>query len=209
MYFSINENIITNLFRNATLPSEKAHKPFYPPYRNEQLNIYPNSQYDASVGIILYIEENHIYTIFIRKTPDNSPHSHQIAFPGGTKEPQENLLDTVYRELKEEIGIDKKALNLIRPLSSLYIPVSQYMVYPFVFFTNEKPNLVANPNEVEEILFLKVSDFYKKENIGLASISINNKIYQVPAFFINNNVIWGATSMIWNECLCILKPLFT
>lgn len=204
---TINEHILKALFSTAELPGWNAHYFLSPTFREEQLKINATHQHEASVGIILFYNNQELCVLFIQRTKNSGPHSGQIAFPGGTKESNENHLKTALREINEEIGITQNELHYIAPLSSLYIPVSRFMVFPFVFFCKKVPNFKINKSEVENILIYPVKIFFEKERISSTTIFLKHKEYQVPCFIMDNIIIWGATSMIWNECLTILKPL--
>lgn len=204
----INEHTLKSLFSTAELPGWNAHHFLSPTYRDEQLKIHPQHQQEAAIGIILFYQKNELSVLFIQRTKDDGPHSGQIAFPGGAKESNENIIDTAYREIEEEIGIQRSMLAYIAPLSSLYIPVSRFMVYPMVFFCKQIPALHINKTEVENISIYPVKLFYEKERISSTTIFFNQQEYEAPCFTMNETIIWGATAMIWNECLNVLKPLF-
>jgi 8-oxo-dGTP pyrophosphatase MutT (NUDIX family) len=204
---NIDEHTLKALFSSSELPGWNAHHFLSPTFRDEQLKINAQHKFEAAVGIILFYHHHELSVLFIQRTKDNGPHSGQIAFPGGTKENNETLLQAAYREIEEEIGIHPSILHYIAPLSSLYIPVSRFMVYPFVFFCNHLPPIQPNKSEVETTFVYPVRVFFEKEHISSTTIFLNQKEYQVPCFLMDETIIWGATSMIWNECLSILKPL--
>jgi len=202
------KNKIKQYFAEA-LPGNEAHKKFSPAFRDEQIKFFPKHKYEAAVSIILFEQDKQLKVIFIRRVDDGGPHSRQIAFPGGTKEIKDkSLLETAYRELLEEIGIEKNNLDFIKLLTTVYIPVSQYLVYPFVFYLNDKPKIIKCEKEVENVYLLNVKDFFYSDAIAKIEIAYNNKIYEVPCYKVNDIIIWGATAMIWSECLTMLKPLF-
>lgn len=201
--------VLSQLF-SQKLPGWDAHKHMCPPFRDEQLELFASYQHEASVGIILTAKNDELFVIFIERTNDGKAHSGQIAFPGGKIDHCDaSALETAYREIFEEIGIDKEHLHFIREISSLYIPVSRFLVYPFVFFCHQLPNLLVNPDEIQRIYIYPVKDFYQKEICTFTTSSFNHKPYTVPCFRMGNTIIWGATAMIWNECLTLLKPLFS
>jgi len=208
MSAKVNAQKLKALFTNVDLPGWNAQHIFSPTFRDEQLKNNSQHQYEAAVGIILFLQNNELSVLFIKRTPDPGPHSGQIAFPGGAKEVNETHLDAAYREVEEEIGIKKQDLTFIASLSSLYIPVSKFLVFPFVFFCEQLPALTINKTEVEKILIFSVKDFLNSDVLSTSTIYYYQKEYLVPCFLVNDNIIWGATSMIWNECLSILKQIF-
>jgi len=68
----------------------------------------------------------------ILRTSYNGIHSSQIAFPGGKVEPEDvDLKQTAIRETHEEIDVHPNTINVVRAFTEVYIPPSNYMVYPF------------------------------------------------------------------------------
>ena len=43
-------------------------------------------------------------------------------------------METALRETREEIGVDTNSFIVIQELSNIYIPPSNFMVYPFCFY---------------------------------------------------------------------------
>ncbi|MCX7955353.1 MAG: CoA pyrophosphatase [Bacteroidales bacterium] len=187
-------------FNNCELPGIKAHIEFLPKFRK----CYTKITYkEASVGVILLYDKE-LKLLLIQRAEDNSYHSGQIAFPGGRREKYDtNLLETAFREIKEEINIKKTQLEYITTLSTVYIPKSKYKVIPVVFFCNGNPKIKLNKKEVRIVYFVSISDLFK--NKKQVNIKIGNSLKTVPAFVVNNLIIWGATAMIINELLYILS----
>lgn len=156
---------------------------------------------NSAVGIHLFF--NHEPTLILIERPlTMRKHAGQIAFPGGKKEEgDKDLIETALRESYEEIGINPEKINSIGNLSVVYIPVSNYLVYSFVFTHSEKPVLHLNPDEVSQIIEIKLSELLKPESKSVSDIELQNGIIikNAPCFKIQNKIIWGATSLMLNE----------
>lgn len=162
----------------------------------------------AAIFILLFLDCNKLQTIFIKRTKDSGPHSEQIAFPGGMYElKDENLFTTSIREASEEIGVSPSRLEFVGELSSLHIPVSNIIVSPFVFYSDIKPILTINKDEVQEAIIAPVDEFLNNKILSSFKIKFKGNEYDAPCFKFNNNNIWGATAMIWNEFLTIYKRI--
>ncbi len=201
---------LKKLFKQ-TKPDKSVQSILSPSFRNEEIkNLHQESLLDAAVGIILFYVQNNLSVLFIERAVDNGPHSGQMAFPGGARETSDHsLIETAYREIYEEIGVEKKCLSLISDASTLYVPVSGFIVHPYVFFASTMPfTFLPNKAEVKKIYIFSVKDFYNPQVLININIEYKNKSYVVPSFNMGKIVIWGATAMMWNECLYILKPLF-
>jgi len=133
-------------------------------------------------------------------------HSAQISFPGGKKDEIDiDLNTTALREAEEEVGIIKNEIITLRKLTETYIPPSNFMVTPFLAYTNQTP--VFKPNyEVAELIIVKLSDLLNQNNISSIKIDTSYmKNMEVPCFKLNNYIVWGATAMILSEIKDLLK----
>jgi 8-oxo-dGTP pyrophosphatase MutT (NUDIX family) len=123
------------------------------------------------------------------------------------EEDDETLAAAALREAQEEVNIDPNKVKLLGQLSDLYIPVSNFLVYPFVGFTKERPDFNPQLSEVKEILEVPLVDFLNKDNTKMTDIKINKHITlkEVPYYDIRQKVIWGATAMMLSELLTVIK----
>jgi len=93
-------------------------------------------------------------------------------------------------------------------LTPLYIPPSNYIVTPVVAWTERRPEFAKDPREVEEIIEVKVSDFLDDKHVQTKRIKLFMGIAaNFPCFYIDGNVIWGATAMILSEFRVILNEI--
>lgn len=186
-----------------SLPGEMAHMKMAPLGR-KPLNDYKAmaaNYRDGSVLAHIFPVDNEPYLTFIRRVIDGKAHSGQIAFPGGKKDDtDDNLFETAVREAFEEIGLDRNQINLIGTLSTLYIPVSRYVVHPFLSYGLQQPDFKINSDEVQEVITLPLKDLSDLDNRSTQSIKTFDGILRdVPCFTIKNITIWGATAMMVSE----------
>lgn len=179
-----------------------------PPSDYMDMGISPKK---SAVLILLYADPNHfrVKTVFILRTEnEGGSHAGQISFPGGgMDESDKNLSETALREAEEEIGVDRNAVSLLGALTPLYIPVSNYMVHPYVGMVNSVPEFKLHPLEVKGLLEVEINDLMAAKNKGDIErfIKIRKGNMQVPCYTINGEIIWGATAMIISEFTEILR----
>ncbi len=201
-------NSLELAIKGEKLPGTSAHNQLLP--QSRALYKENNNKTNAGVLLLIYPDENNTYKIVFMKRPKyNGHHSQQISFPGGKEEPSDITLEqTALRESQEEIDIDPSEVQVIGELSTLYIPVSNFLVYPYVGFTSSIPNFILDKSEVDYIIEFPVLEL-PKLRIRQFEKTLNGIPYAIPYFDINNEVIWGATSMILNEFILILKKVLS
>ncbi len=186
------------------LPGVKAQEIMAPFGRN--LKEKYTNPVKGAVMILLFEKENELCTLFIRRPDYDGVHSGQVAFPGGKYEKGDrDLIHTALRETYEEIGVEPNIIKIIGKLSPLYIPVSNIEVLPVVGFLNSAPILNLNKAEVRYVIIEKLGDFLNPEILSTLHLSLEIGKIEAPAYHISNEMIWGATAMIFSEFLTILK----
>lgn len=191
------------------LPGLIAHLPLAPDERKKDLSnfSYPSSAKQGAVLILIFEEGNQLKLLFILRSIYNGIHSGQISFPGGQKDSTDkNLLQTALRETYEEVGIGLEINNILGSLSPIYIPPSNFLVTPFVAYLDTIPDLNPDNKEVQKVLKIALDTLLDSKTMQVKEvISGNNNTIFAPCFYVNDAKIWGATAMILNELLYILK----
>lgn len=179
-------------------PSERVHGVF-PSEKN-------NLTQTGSVLILIFLKNNKINIVFIQRTTYAGVHSGQISFPGGKLEPgDKDLIDTALRETEEEIGVSAKDIRILGKLTPLFIPVSNIEVYPVVGSIPYKPYFKPDKSEVKRLIEIPLDYLLKPEIIEKKTIMIRNNKIVAPYFNFKRSHIWGATAMILNEFLEVIK----
>ena len=160
----------------------------------------------AAVLILLYPDNGSIHTVFMQRLDYKGIHGGQISFPGGKKEPEdENVVHTALREAHEEIGVDNTKVRVIETLTPLFIPVSNMIVTPVIGWINEKPVFNHQPEEVVFLIDADLKRLLDPSIVKTKPIEIKGEMIEVKYFDYEGNMIWGATAMILNELLIILR----
>nr|NQU92980.1 CoA pyrophosphatase [Bacteroidota bacterium] len=189
------------------LPGSRSHRQMSPVSRNK-FPYYPDLTRAKHSGVLIlfFPIENIPHIVFIRRSVYNGVHSGQISFPGGKYEPgDKNLLETALRETSEEVGVANRQVEVIGKLSRLYIPPSNFLVEPYIGFTGTKPEFTGDPNEVAEIISVNFDEILDTAARQTTQIMSGKHGVDVPCFMVQEHVIWGATSMILNELVDIMK----
>jgi len=170
----------------------------------------PKNARPSAVLSLLYPVEDMLHLLLIKRVADGKAHSGQIGFPGGKSEPSDaDLKYTALREAHEEVGIHSSQVDILGALTPLYIPVSNFQVYPFVAFANERPIFNLSESEVSDILEIPVEELLHEDNktvVNVTSPVMPEILRSVRAYKLKSGgIIWGATAMIISELETVLE----
>ncbi|MEZ4937895.1 MAG: CoA pyrophosphatase [Crocinitomicaceae bacterium] len=193
----------------AELPGIRAHQEVSPMNRPLSYNEIDTRDYrESSVMFFLYEKGGEPHTVVIERNTYDGVHSGQIGLPGGKIEDfDETIFQTALREANEEIGVQPDVVGEIRRLSTVFIPVSHFIVNPFVSVLNQNdPIFIPDPREVSQVIEIPIAEILKDVNIQKTSIRTSGGfiLKEVPFFAIQDQTIWGATALIFNEVRHIL-----
>jgi 8-oxo-dGTP pyrophosphatase MutT (NUDIX family) len=186
------------------LPGKDAHMKMIPKGRIIDEN--PRQKRNAAVAILIYPNgEGEEELILIKRNEYEGHHSGQVSFPGGKEDKEDNnLVSTAIRECYEEIGVSLSEKNLIGALTPVYVMVSEFMIYPFVFFYPSVPDLQLDPNEVKYTINCPLYKLLDRTIRKEKTMSILGQDIEVPFFYIEGETVWGATAMVLSEFVEIL-----
>jgi 8-oxo-dGTP pyrophosphatase MutT (NUDIX family) len=198
---------------NNGLPGEDAHSLLMPinrPFTSEALK--NKAEYrQSAVSIILFEEDSTLKSILIERPEYAGLHSRQISFPGGKREPDDpNLEYTARRESYEEINLPMTEGKLVTKLSEIYIPVSKFLVQPYVFLIEkELPDLIPDQREVASIITYDLFTLTDANILKYMDMVFENghKQKNIPYFEIEGHIVWGATAMMLAELKAIIDQI--
>ena len=180
----------------GTLPGKSAQNLFAPHHPN--LRLVPEGKEPRPAAVLILLMQNQgqgqdvSFPLMLRPQYEGV-HSGQVSLPGGSLEPADaNLSETAFRETEEELGISAGDIELIGPLSELYIPPSNFMLHPFVGAIDGWPRLAPDPGEVQDVFYMSLAhlrvgaDAKKTQEISVGKISL-----RAPYFEIEGEIIWG------------------
>ena len=196
----------------VTLPATEAHFKMAPLERIESmknLKLETKNPKTAAVMMLFYPKNGRTHLVLIVRNSYQGIHSAQVAFPGGKYEPRDQIFEnTALRETHEEIGIHPDSIEIKKAFTRLYIQPSNFMVYPFLGICKEEIAFIPDANEVADIIELPLSVFLGDDiivSVNLSTSYADN--IMVPAFKINEHIVWGATAMMLSELKEVLKKV--
>lgn len=191
------------------LPGWEAHRQMFPPTRRmyEQDMVPRPNHRESSVLVLLYLPaaEEDLHLALIKRAEYDGVHSGQISFPGGGREGKESLQATALREAYEEVGILPAELSILGALSPLYIPPSNFLVYPFVAYQPYRPAFRLDHREVAALIEAPLA--LLRDPASRCWTKLNHPALgqiEIPYFNVYGHQVWGATAMILSEFLAIM-----
>lgn len=199
--------------KNIPLPAQASQFKMSPPFREDLIKRYKEAMknaHRAGVLAMFYPDVNnqtHL-ALILRKTY-KGVHSAQIGFPGGKyEEGDKNLKMTAIRETWEEIGVPEQQIEVIKQMTEVYIPPSNFYVQPFIGISSQTPTFIKQDDEVEDIIEVALTHFLDENIVVTKSVATSYTVkIDVPAFELNGHIVWGATAMMLSEVKDILKAV--
>lgn len=210
MYNADLVNFIAHRLVNKLLKSS-AHFRMMPSQRRTELVSEEQISHaiPSAVMLLLFENDKRIQFIVTKRQSYNGVHSGQISLPGGKVEQNdESIQQTALRETFEEIGIQTSEIKVIGQLSPLYIPPSNFIVYPFIGLLLSSPVFTKNEKEVDKIIEINLADLLNEANVKEKIFEAKNYKIPAPYYELGDAQIWGATAMILSEFKEIVKDFY-
>ena len=187
------------------LPSDTAHQLLAPrPRHGWQPGQTPTAARSAAVLVLLYPLQRTPHILLTVRSSHLTTHAGQVSFPGGVLEHSETITDAALREAFEEVGISQKTIRVMGPLTTLYVPASNFALHPIIGICKSRPDLQPAKNEVDRVLQVPIGELANPQNLHVGVRWRANKTYAVPFFEVCNERVWGATAMVLAEVLTVL-----
>ena len=179
-------------------------------YNSRTLSDKTKEQRRSAVLIPIYCSaQDELHVILTRRSAMMKHHTHEVSFPGGNQEPEDqDLWATAIREAHEEIGLNPELPRFVGTLDSFVTVGSNSLVTPFVGILDTVPALEANPIEVEEIIDVPLAellnpDIYREEIWQWQ----DGKSRPVFFFELIGDTVWGATASMLRQFLLVLHSI--
>jgi 8-oxo-dGTP pyrophosphatase MutT (NUDIX family) len=165
------------------------------------LNVEPR---EAGVLALLFLhDDGQLHLVLTRRTESLRGHSGQISFPGGRRDDDDpDFAATALRETCEELGLCDD-IEIVGSLTQIYIPPSNFNVYPFVGYRESTPYFRPNEDEVAEVFTVPLSalldEAYKSEELRVFQYKGETIAMRVPYYALCGHKVWGATAIMLSE----------
>jgi 8-oxo-dGTP pyrophosphatase MutT (NUDIX family) len=133
--------------------------------------------------------------VFIHRSKQGR-HGDQVSFPGGKIEPDDATpLDAALREFEEELGVDRRQVEVLESLPPMETRTTGYRVYATIGRLRRMPVWSPDAREVAGVLVVPVRDLLRPENRGETVMTFPtwSEPRAVPYLKAGAHRIWGLT----------------
>jgi 8-oxo-dGTP pyrophosphatase MutT (NUDIX family) len=158
----------------------------------------------AAVLVPLFEQDGETRVILTVRSDRLRSHRGEVAFPGGRLDPGEEVAEGALREAHEEVGLDP---GLVTTVSS------NTVMTPVVATLEGRPSLVANPDEVDRVFDVALSELVAAHAFHEEWWSVPGRRHlsdlpdgEFPVWFfeVAGETVWGATARTLVELLCLV-----
>ena len=160
----------------------------------------------ACVLVLLYNPPPDYQLIYTLRTQKVEHHKGEISFPGGVQDPEDqSLIHTALREAWEEVGLRSEDVNVLGLLDDI-VTRSNFVVTPVLGRIEPSPyRFIVSEQEVAELLKVPLSHLTDPRNHVPHPDYPNDPSKAFPSYKFRQHVIFGATALMTNELLKLLK----
>jgi 8-oxo-dGTP pyrophosphatase MutT (NUDIX family) len=190
----------------GTLPGIEAQMRFSPtpPHPGWRAGHYPADARAAAALLLLYPGSSGVAVPLTVRASGLPRHAGQISLPGGAVDEGETLAQAALREAAEEIAVDPASVRVLGELTPVHVLVSGFTLHPVVGITSHRPDFVAAPYEVAEVLEVSLDDLRDASSIRMGTRIREGVAIEYPYFDLLGHQVWGATAMVLGEFITIL-----
>lgn len=194
---------------SATRPRldlERVRQVFPPDRRGRPSPVETGSAAPSAVLVAFFEDESdgELHVVLTRRSWGLRTHRGEVAFPGGRCELGETPAEAAVREAWEETALRSGSVEVLGELDHLTTVTRRAYIVPVVAALPGRPELTANPGEVDEILCVAVPELlapgvFREEQWG-------DDAQHRPVYFFElvGDTIWGATAAMLRQAMAML-----
>ncbi len=175
-----------------------------PPRPGWRATGWPEDCRPGGALLLLYPVEGAVHVLLTVRAAKLPHHAGQVSLPGGALRPGETPIEAALRETREEVGLDPAAVRVLGALTPLHVPLSGFVIHPWVAACDHRPAFAPDPREVERLLEVPLSDLQSADCQQTERTARDGGDVEIPFFSVAGVRVWGATAMILAEFLCLL-----
>jgi 8-oxo-dGTP pyrophosphatase MutT (NUDIX family) len=161
----------------------------------------PDGLRPASVLLLCDPSTPGVPLLFVLRSTQLRQHPGQIAFPGGSAEPDDaDVVATALREANEELGVEPEHVEVLGILTPFSTVVSDRWLTPVVGLERMPSQLRTDHVEIAEWFHVDIGDLMTAPHT-IREIEHDGMPRSVHYYEASDRVIWGVTGAIVHELL--------
>ncbi len=163
---------------------------------NKQPDLPLEDHRKAAVLLPLLWDRGEWHLLFIRRSVNVQDHKGQVAFPGGSIEPEdENATAAALRETWEEIGLSPESIQILGQMSGRNT-ITRFFITPIVGVIPWPFPIRMQTSEVSRVFTIPLNWLAKPENHTLKEVIRPNGAREPVYYFdeYDGELLWGITA---------------
>lgn len=146
-------------------------------------------------AVLIPLTNEPLPELVLTKRADHlTSHAGEVAFPGGKKDPEDSdLVATALRETHEEINLPPEGVEILGPMPPAHSKFG-LLVTPIVGVIDTTLPLTPNEDELDHIFSVPLQYFIDNYPTDIHRAEYQGKIFEVPCYNYQGNIIWGLTA---------------
>ena len=168
-----------------------------------------NPTRSAAVLLPLLLQNSAWHLLYIHRTQHkDDPHSGQVAFPGGARDPEDpDAITNALRETYEELGIELTDIRILGQLND-FVTITGYQVTPVVGSIPWPYDLKIARHEVSRCFTIPLKWLASPVNYIIQERKLPDPFPSIPVIYFHTydgEVLWGASAKF---TLALIEALF-
>lgn len=162
---------------------------------------------EAAVLVPLFIRGGVPYVLLTKRPTTLRKHAGQIAFPGGSRDPEDATpVHTALRETQEEVGISPERVEVLGVLDE-FPTITSYRVTPYIGAIPPDLAYVPSAAEIDEILEVPLPHLLNPANQRVELWEGGKAGREVYFYDFGPHVIWGVSGRILKHLLELIADI--
>jgi 8-oxo-dGTP pyrophosphatase MutT (NUDIX family) len=162
----------------------------------------------AAVLVPLLAARDEVRLVFTRRAATLTHHRGQVAFPGGTRQPEDrDVTATALREAYEEIGLRPDDVHVLGRLDEIETVASRFRITPIVGVVPDPYAWTPCPREVDTVFTVPVAALRAPGSEREEMWDFDGRQIPIRLFPVAGQVIWGATYRITRNLLDVVARI--
>ena len=151
----------------------------------------------AAVLVLAYPKQGEPHIVLTKRSETVADHKGQISLPGGAWEKDDADLEvTALREAEEEVGVRGADIRVLGRLEDVYVPVSNFLIAPYVGVLHYAPSFRPDPFEVAHVIEVPIQGLRRPEIYQEGEWLLRGRRRWVRYYQCGPHQIWGATARV-------------